>query len=190
MGGDGGGTGLSEFRWTVERLIEGSEHVQYEIEMLIETAIRSSHETDRIEHNMIVETFAMHARVLMDFLLSDCSEGHTDMAAYRYVGARADWKKLCPYTKEDWAQSRLRVNKEIAHLTSGRLGLKEQEKRWLRIALCNEILHALCVWMSHVDRTRLSPVLTHWWDTLPQRYELMTTSTEGPVPNGVDVSCT
>lgn len=158
------------FDWTEEALREASRHIKYEIEMLFGSLVYVPHTVPTVLHNLIVEGFAMHARVLMDFIHSRKPADHPDIAAWRYVGSSIRWAELCPVSYKDLNQFRTRVNREIVHLSAERLWLTPEQKEWKRTDLMIPLLTALNVWMEHADGDLLDPEFCEWWNALPELY--------------------
>lgn len=158
------------FVWTADALREASLHVKYEIEMLFGSLVYVPQTVPTVLHNLIVEGFAMHARVLMEFIHSRKPADHPDIAAWRYIGSSTRWGRLCPVSYADLNQYRTRVNREIVHLSADRLWLTPAQKAWRRTDLMDPLLRALGVWMDHADRELLNPEFCEWWDVLPELY--------------------
>jgi hypothetical protein len=116
----------------VERLIDleafAREHVGYEAEMLVGTAnlLRRIPE-GTVEHDAVLESFLLHARLLDDFLALDVpkrgSPGADDVVARHYLPT---WPlaRVMPKLERDLA------NKMVAHLTTARA-----DKRPVQVAL-------------------------------------------------------
>ncbi len=121
---------------TNEELKEISEHLYYELTMLIETSkLRSE---DRARNNAFLESFCIHARVMRDFLFNIM--GHPDDAfAIDFFDDHTEWKKYIRGKSEVLSQVNGRVNKEIVHLSYRRLKATPEEKFWDQATICREI---------------------------------------------------
>jgi hypothetical protein len=106
-------------------LQKASKHLWYEWTMLVELAklLRSDKLPD-VTGNAYLESFAIHARALHDFLYPDAASVSTDVLARDYL------------MSDDWGGKRptyglkYRVNKEVAHLTYNRLEVTPEAKLW------------------------------------------------------------
>ena len=87
----------------------GSRHVAYEIQMLIQMAANlQTTESDDFTRNARLESFAIHARSLLDFF-GDAGRSD-DMLAVHYV---KDWSHM-KFALQSLDSVRKRVGKEIA----------------------------------------------------------------------------
>lgn len=89
---------------------------------------------DLTTRNALLESFAVHARALLDFLYAPASTREDDALAKHYV---QDWDP--PPLQAPLDVLRGRVGKEIAHLTYGRLSVTEATKGWSFPAVWNEL---------------------------------------------------
>ena len=92
------------------------EHIAYELWMLVQTAVylrNTPMDASQVERNALLESFALHARVLGDFLANK-KGGNGDVLACMYA--------------ETWHGELVldglstTINKQVAHLTSSRMG--------------------------------------------------------------------
>lgn len=111
-----------------------------------------------ITHNALVESFAVHARALLDFFYP---EGHpikaTDVLAEHFFPTPNDWLSKRP-TKSiaDIEKIRERVAKEIVHLTYNRQQVKLPDKVWPTRSIATELDLAFKVFKSSIS-PELSP---------------------------------
>ena len=103
-----------------------AQKVRYELDMF-NIAYRLLNEpttSDQFNHNLLLEGFLLHARVLRDFLRPDPPRDD-DVLARHFFNNPAEWEQkesdLCPYLHDDKA----RINKKLAHLTYSRLTAAE-----------------------------------------------------------------
>ncbi len=92
------------------------EHVSYELWMLVQTAVylrNAPIDASRVEINTHLESFALHARVLGDFLANK-NGGNDDVLARMYAETWHGEPVL-----EGLAKT---INKQVAHLTTSRMG--------------------------------------------------------------------
>jgi hypothetical protein len=116
------------------------EHLLYEVRMLtaLTTRLKEVLEYDQkagkrdLEwldmetRNAQVESFAMHARGLLDFFYETAPVHRDDALARHFVDG--EWNP--PPQTEALADVKRRVNKEVAHLTYPRLLVTEEAKNW------------------------------------------------------------
>jgi hypothetical protein len=101
-----------------QRLIEVLEHDE-------KAGKRDLDYLDLATRNAQVESFAIHARNLLDFLYTPASVRADDVLAEHYV---ADWRP--PELTAALSAIRPRVGKEIAHLTYHRAKVQVEAKNW------------------------------------------------------------
>ncbi len=123
---------------TDDKLVSASEHLCYEIEMLLGTknALASRLCQNGILANALIESFTLHARVLLAFLYPETELRKDDVVAEHYV---EDWNSKRPRMPKSLNHIRGRVGKEVAHLTYGRLGITDEAKQWNIEELAQEL---------------------------------------------------
>lgn len=86
------------------------------------------------ETSAFVESFGIHLRNLIDFFY----EGgrNDDVTARDFLDAPTAWT---PNTPERLEKARIRVNKELSHLTQSRKSGSPPEKKWETVALLKDI---------------------------------------------------
>ena len=119
------------YRQLDNQILKGAvDHLMYELEMLKETSSTLSKQPELPWNvrNSLVESFVIHARGLIMFLY--------------YLPTKDDDVMACDYFEEGvWEKNRgpitsiletalTRANKEVAHITTFRLGKKLVEKHW------------------------------------------------------------
>ena len=140
-----------------------SEHLLYELDMFLwlaqvcggdaKIAAGSSRDTTRLS-NVLIESFVVHLRNLIDFLYIDAPQ-KTDVVAADFC-ADGVWKAARPRVSAALETARTRANKEIAHLTTDRLKGSSPAKRWEFVALAKEIHALLRVFSTHALPDRLA----------------------------------
>jgi hypothetical protein len=106
------------------------EHLPYEISMLRWSAFKIP---DLImQTNTTIESFAVHARTLIDFFYYDefiktCKED--DILAEHYI---ARWRTIRPALTQTLKNAREKANKQLAHLTTLRATTykDKEDKQW------------------------------------------------------------
>lgn len=113
------------------------EHVEYEMRMLKAVAeeLSSSTHTTWV-YNALVESFAIHTRVLLDFFYKP-RKYRDDVVAEDYV---QNWSASCPPKTPDLTDATIRVDKEIVHLTYVRLMRSGSGKDWRFAAITQDLV--------------------------------------------------
>lgn len=121
-------------RLTQQQLDEGLAHLQYELQMLAATATEPT--PDQLQMNMVVESFAIHLRVLVTFLCTPPQKA--DIAASDYL---PDWDYTQAFAalSETLKRAWTRASKEVAHLTTERKMFQDESTNWNRSALAAEV---------------------------------------------------
>jgi hypothetical protein len=124
-------------------LLRASKHLNYEIFMLRETAIRLAAEQPYVERCALLESFTIHARSLDDFLWHPVPPKDNDVLAEHYFpGGTWNTKPTRPAALEEL---RKKVGATIAHLSYDRPPAG-QEHHWDYVALGGALdaaIHAL-----------------------------------------------
>jgi len=102
-------------------------------------------------HMAQIESFAIHARALMDFLFGERGEGgkKTDGFAADYLQV-GQWRSLCPPTETTLDPVREQVGQQIAHISYKRARLSEEAKQWPFAQIAASIGRPLRVFLEHV----------------------------------------
>ena len=142
--------------------LEGSiTHLFYELDTLKEISILLSENPSAkgTEHNALVESFVIHARGLIAFLFYERREGD-DVMANNYFQYR-EWEELIGIDEssklKDCMPSILRDtlergNKEVAHITTFRVGKKLIEKQWEHVQITSEIYRHFMLFFKNVSK--------------------------------------
>ena len=143
-------------------LIAISEDLLYEISMLFGTAeaLATSVEPDesdvgaRTVHNALLESFAIHTRVLLDFLYGN-PRPPDDVTAGDFFDSADRWKKSRP-AKPEWFDSiRRGVAKRVAHLSYVRSDIEPEERQWKVRQIAEEIAKILHRFIKLVPVSRI-----------------------------------
>ena len=124
-------------------LRKASEHLYYEFWMLVGLAriLSSGSFGPGVISNGLIESFTIHARLLLDFFF-DQKPRPDDVLAAHYITDLAAWEMYRGDESNLLKKLDARVGKEIAHLTYGRLTVAPQEKAYEFLAIAKE-LHSL-----------------------------------------------
>jgi hypothetical protein len=126
-------------RPTQSELVAFSRHLLYDVQLffregrtLVRTRLELSPPIAWEVEMALVESFALHARSLVDFFFKD--KGRPDDALAAHYFEPGAWKDLRPapgpWIREVKHPELDRVGKEIAHLTYHRVTLAERAKGW------------------------------------------------------------
>ena len=137
------------------------EHLRYEVEMLHGTA-QALRDPPRDQDGTIgaiieyalLESFLIHARVLISFLYDGPKSN--DVAAEHFFDENKEWTEHRPDKSRLLTETQKRINKELAHLTKGRLGVRPEIKHWEYWEIENEIGGILAQFCTLVPESRLS----------------------------------
>lgn len=122
-------------------LVKASNNLQYEIWMLLSLADLMSKDVGRdnvVVNNALVESFMIHARVLLEFLYAQ-KPRPDDIIAEDFLAEPEQWEKI-RIPKTDLLETvHDRVSKEAVHLTYARLKQTPESKQWAFVEIANDI---------------------------------------------------
>ncbi len=129
-------------------LVEATEHLLYEMKMLVGTANEIPGAANQpVAKYAFIESFALHARALLEFFYD--SPQDDDVAAEHFV---SDWPTTRPALKPVLRDVWTKVGKQIAHLTYKRLSIHQQAKDWAFVQIAQEITDVFRVFTSRVSQ--------------------------------------
>jgi hypothetical protein len=140
------------------------QHLAYEIEMLCRTladlnrlgrAKIDDAEWSQITTTALLESWAIHSRVLRAFLFSESSEARTDDVLAQDFFNDDDWEKIRPTPGAALKEVSPRVGKEIAHLTYTRNSVKPEDRGWEVAAITGELTDGLELFLERVPSKRV-----------------------------------
>jgi len=115
---------------------------------------------ESILNNALLESFAVHAQVVLDFLYND-RPAEDDVSAVDYVPSPGDWVRVRPEksaTLQDVeADIRHRVRREIAHLAYDRHEGAPERKPWPFMRIAKELSAAVDAFLEQVPERLLGP---------------------------------
>lgn len=143
-----------------------SHHLHYEVWMLQSTANGLGSGVFGWKNtiaNSLLEAFALHLRVVIDFLyprgrgLKD-----DDVLASDFFDSPEQWCKIRDghinkESRKALMDARDRADKEMAHLTYSRLKVTETQKNWYFVKIADEAQAAIKVFTENVSKERLGP---------------------------------
>lgn len=114
----------------------------YEIDMFRKTC-RIFFSGDRrplFWHNLLIESLALHTRVLIDFFYCDIKKYDDDIIAQDLLSPNIIWSELRPQLSEILKEAKEKADKQLAHLSKVRITLeKEGRKGWKIFDIFNEM---------------------------------------------------
>jgi len=154
---------------TRAELIEASDHLHYEIWMFLALAngMASGVAGQGPLNNALLESFTIHARILLDFLYATKPQAD-DVIAEDFFPELAAWRDSRPQKSDLLASVHRRVAKEVAHLTYARQVVTADTKPWAFIQIANEVNAAFVAFLSIVPIDHLGD---KWKDLKRQRAE-------------------
>lgn len=102
----------------------------------------------------LIESFAIHARALIDFLFRERGEGgkKTDGFAADYFDP-GQWRSLSPPAETTLDPVRQQVGEQIAHISYNRAALTEEATEWPFAQIAASIGRPLRVFLQHVPES-------------------------------------
>jgi hypothetical protein len=144
------------------------EHLRYEVDMLVSSAVILGFLSTKAAeglipwtiHNGLLNTFAIHARNLIGFLYSrsrNCDRP-TDIVVEDYVSPSA-LASVLPPIPSLLDQTLVKAAKQVAHLTKDRIDFEKAGKEWMFMQLTQEILRVLGLVAPQIPDARMGSAL-------------------------------
>ncbi len=107
-----------------------AEHLYYEVWMLygVTEKLRQGL-TDRYLYNALLESFVVHASIILDFFYKPQVKPD-DAKAIHYLDSVGEWNALLPSYAKYFRRFNTKRNKEVIHLSYKRLDVKPEQKYW------------------------------------------------------------
>jgi hypothetical protein len=144
------------------------EHLQYEVEMLTWSAgiLASLVQRKNLNplpwaiNNGLLNTFAIHARNLTDFLYSRSKgkDSPTDIIIQDYVDMEDITGHLIPISPI-LEEVKIKANKQVAHLTMERINYEKLGKQWNFIEILRQIKGAFASITPYIPSQKMSKKL-------------------------------
>jgi len=103
----------------------------------------------------LLESFTVHARILLDFLFAE-NPREDDVIAEDYFQSGKIWLKERGNKSNKLESIHKRVGKEVAHLTYTRQTITTDMKVWNFIEIASEINTVFNAFLTHVQKNHLS----------------------------------
>ena len=152
-----------------DELVQASDHLHYEFWMFMSlaNALGTGIFGQGVLNNAILESFTVHARLLLDFLYSDHPKAD-DVIAEDFLEDPSAWQDQRPQQSQTVAAVHRRVGKEVAHLTYARHEITPEAKLWPFAAIAQEFEATFSRYLALVPLDLLSP---RWDEYKRQRRE-------------------
>lgn len=146
---------------TLEKLYDTSIPLNYEFRMFktLTQGMASDVFGQGAINNAVLESFTLHARIMLDFLYATNKVQEDDVIAEDYFDNPSQWKGVRPSKTENLEIIHRRVGKEIAHLSYARLEITNEEKSWPFIKIYEDINNAFDAFLKNVAENRLNKKL-------------------------------
>jgi len=136
-------------------LKEKEKHLRYEIIDMLRNTCRSFcnwNVLSLFEKNLLVESLAVHARILVDFFYF--GRGNiNDVIAQDFMPRGKNWKKIRPKITQVLYDAKEKANKQLAHLSTWRVKIeKDGKKPWDYNNICVDIENVIAVFSSVVGK--------------------------------------
>ena len=120
---------------------ELEELLSYEIRMFKDTykELAFFENFDQFKRNLLIESLALHTRVLFDFFY--CKQKHKDdIIAQDLLQSHTAWAKIRPQPPKILKEAKQKADKQLAHLSLARIKLKKDNKHgWNFYAINKEM---------------------------------------------------
>jgi len=118
--------------------------------------IATDNQGQGVIHNALVESFLIHARILIEFLYKNKPYKDT-VRASQYFTSDSPWKSIRPQKTDLLKETEEDAHKYLAHLTYTRL---QRKRKWPCIKIANDIQAVLKVFRENLpdDFTKESNV--------------------------------
>ena len=141
-----------------KKLLQYSErHLFYEIWMLfgIGEVLARSPVASEIFRYALIESFVIHLRNVIVFLYPPRHRKPSDVVAEHFFDRPDEWKKKLPPLSAALQKAKTRADKEVAHLTTGRIAGAPLEKGWPARQLLDELKKRLKLFAQLASEARL-----------------------------------
>ena len=144
---------------TDDDLRSASGHLHYEVWMFLTLAraLATGVFGEGPLNNATLESFTVHARVLLEFFFGDKPRAD-DVVADDYLGGQGNWTELRGEMPPILADLRDRVGTEVAHSTFARLAVTPEEKGWRFVEIAQAFEGVVQRFLRAVPGDRLAAV--------------------------------
>lgn len=139
---------------TLAQEMQGIEHPFYEMDQMIFCASALRNEPDVLAPQVgfaLAESFLIHARSLLHFFFDDHKRKPTDLLAGDFVVDPTAWRGAYPAPSKLLVDFKIRVDTEIAHVTTFRKAGQPPQKAWDVQAILNEFTNTMKDFLDHAS---------------------------------------
>jgi len=149
---------MARKRRTEDELRAASEHLHYEVAMFDSTAriLAAGIFGAGAASNAFLESFTVHVRALLQIFFPTAPQAD-DVLAEDFFDEPRLWTDIRGELPDVLGAVKLRVGKEIAHLTYARLDVTPEAKVWNIVAIWSEMQGIIRKWADNVPTPRLGP---------------------------------
>ncbi|MDP2653242.1 MAG: hypothetical protein Q8Q08_04345 [Candidatus Omnitrophota bacterium] len=143
-----------------EKLVAFSgEHLYYEISMLYGVSQSLIRGTTHLHiYNAMLESFVIHASVIIDFFYKPQS-GPEDAKAVHFMSDVKEWRAVLPPIDKDFRDFQKKRNRHVVHLSYDRLNVRPEDKKWGSPKLTRKIRRIVDLFLEYADPDRVHPRL-------------------------------
>ena len=130
----------------------GIEHPFYEMDQMIFCAIALRSEAEVLAPQVgfaLAESFLIHARSLLHFFFDDHKRTPTDLLASDFVVDPTAWRAAYPSPSKLLEDFMVRVDAEVAHVTTLRKAGQPTQKAWDVQAILNALANTMKDFVDH-----------------------------------------
>jgi len=138
-----------------ELIAFSGEHLLYELRLLLFTGQELGREPTPVMRSVLIESFVIHLRNLIDFFYTPRVKEDDVIAADFCPG----WNETPSNTLKD---AKERANKELSHITLGRKSGLDPSKPWDVGALYQEVHDVATAFAGKASPAKLSPEVPKW----------------------------
>jgi hypothetical protein len=131
-------------------------HLRYEIDMCCRTASLLAGGPDGVLNNVLVDSYAIHLRALIEFLYSPPRKAD-DLRAVDFVEVRERWLDARGAISKPLKDAQERAHKQIAHFTKKRFSDGAPEKTWRPGLEISALVAGLQLFLQQADPAKLHP---------------------------------
>ncbi len=110
---------------------ELDENLKYEIDMLKNTCCAWTNKKNNLNQfgiNCLVESLALHARVLIFFFYGNKKKYPDDIIAQDFLSENIKWAEIRPEMSDFLKEVKFKADKQLAHLCLGRIQLSREDR--------------------------------------------------------------
>jgi hypothetical protein len=134
---------------TAAQRLDVARHLRYELRMLWDSGNALAGLHSQTISNALVESFALHARNLIDFYYATPQQD--DVVAEHFFSDPAAWARVRPTKTTTLDGAKTRANKEVSHLTYTRLSVSADKKGWPTDEIIRDLDAVLRVFCTEAD---------------------------------------